>query len=169
MAATSQRKRLILRVTTALLLTDIALGGYAALTRQSRPLNSRTAVLTRPSTPLDRRSQRWQDDLDFFAREFPVEQVDLAKLFPPEKFHQDIADLERDVPKLTDPEVALRLMKLVASARVSHTMVTPQDELAFHPYPIRFVWFSDGPAVTWANPQYKAALGARIVRIGTMT
>jgi hypothetical protein len=169
MAATSQRKRLILSVTAALLLTDIALGGYAALRRQSKPLNSRTSDLRRPSTPLDRRSQRWQDDLHFFAREFPVEQVDFAKLFPPEKFHQDIAELERDVPKLTDPEVALRLMKLVASARVSHTMVTPQDELTFHPYPIRFVWFSDGPAVTEANQQYKAALGARIVRIGTMT
>lgn len=169
MAANSQRKRLILSVTTALLLADIALGGYAALRKRSTPLNARIPVLAERSTPLDRRGQRWEDDLGFFAREFPVEQVDFPKLFPPEKFHQDIADLERDVPKLSDPEVALRLMKLVAAARVSHTMATPQGELEFHPYPIRFVWFSDGPAVIEANPKYKAAIGARVVRIGTMS
>jgi len=96
-------------------------------------------------------------------------QADFRKLFPPAKFQEDIRDLERDVPQLSDAEIILRLMRLVAAGRVSHTWVEPQDNLEFHPYPLRFSWYSDGAALIRATKEHKSALGARIVRIGSMT
>jgi hypothetical protein len=115
------------------------------------------------------REARWREDLEFFDQRFPSVQVDSEKLYPPAKFHQDVADLERDAPSLSDSEIILRLMRLVAQAGVSHITVDPEGELEFHPYPLQFFWYSDGAALTYASEEYKSALGARIVRIGSMT
>jgi len=60
-------------------------------------------------------------------------------------------------------------MKLLAQAGVSHVTLDPEGELEFHPYPLQFFWYSDGAALTFARAEYKSALGARIVRIGSMT
>lgn len=169
MQATSHKRRLFLIVTAAIVLADIAMGGYVVLRPKSTPPDSRVQRWNSKSTRLDSRAQQWNDDLVFFAHQFPTEQVDFAKLFPPAKFTEDISDLERDAPRLTDSEIILRLMKAVASGKMSHTLVAPPENLAFHPYPLQFVWYSDGPALTDANEKYKTALGARIVRIGTMT
>ncbi|HEX7288429.1 MAG TPA: hypothetical protein VF532_19755, partial [Candidatus Angelobacter sp.] len=116
------------------------------------------------------REERWRQDLEFFAGQFPALQMDFKKLYPPAKFQREVRDLEQDVPQISDSEVVLRLMRLVAAAKVAHTTVyEPQGSLAFHRYPLQFYWYADGAAVTRAAEQYSAALGARIVKIGTMT
>lgn len=156
--------------TALLLLVDATLGTYALLKRT-------------PATKLPPHEQqaptragvhrigetRWREDLEFFEQRFPSVQVDSEKLYPPAKFHQDVVDLERDVPSLADSEIILRLMKLVAEAGVSHITVDPAGELEFHPYPLQFFWYADGAALTYATEEYKSALGARIVHIGSMT
>jgi C-terminal processing protease CtpA/Prc len=38
-----------------------------------------------------------------------------------------------------------------------------------HDYPVTMVWFSDGLAVVAAAPEYQEILGARVIRIGSMT
>lgn len=114
------------------------------------------------------RADYWREDLEVLARHFPSVQLDFAKLFTPAKFRQDINELERDVPKLSDSEIVLRLMRIVAEAGVSHTRVEPPAGM-FHSYPLEFFWRSDGPEIVQAAPEYKASLGTRIVRIGSMT
>jgi hypothetical protein len=41
--------------------------------------------------------------------------------------------------------------------------------MAFHRLPLNFYWYSDGLAVIAASKEYTNVLGARVVRIGTMT
>lgn len=137
-----------------LLLANAPLGGYA-------PPKEKLAD--------DVRTERWRQDLEFFARKFPAVQLDFRKLYSPVKFREDINDLERDAPRLPDSEIVLRLMRLVAAGKVSHITVHPQHELEFHPYPLKFFWYSDGPGLTAAKEEYKSALGTRVVRIGSMT
>ena len=116
------------------------------------------------------REERWQQDLRFFVTQLSTVQLNFDKLFPSAKFRQDIGDLERDVPQLSDSEVVLRLMRLVAAAGVSHTTVRwPGGKLAFHEYPLEAFWYADGLAVTGAAEQYSVALGARIIKIASMT
>lgn len=115
------------------------------------------------------RLEWWIQDLEFFARTFPAKQVDFPKLYDRARFRKEIDNLELAIPRISDSEIVLRLMRLVASAKVSHTRVYPQEELEFHHYPVRFFWCSDGATVISAAEQYKPALGARIVRIGPMT
>ena len=157
----------LMTVTVLFVLADVALGTYAALKRTRRQ-PPRQQVSARP-VAYGPREQRWREDLEFFAQKFPSVQVDSAKLYPPAKFHDDVAKLEHDLPGLSDSEIVLRLMRLVATGRMAHTTVDPAGRLEFHSYPLKFFWYSDGPALTHAGEEYKSALGTRIVRIGSMT
>src|ERR1044071_3098068 len=156
-------------LTSLLLLADFALGTYALLKRT--PNGKSPSWQQAPARPPVHGTGeiRWREDLEFFDQRFPSVQVDSDKLYPPAEFHEDMADLERDVPSLSDSEVILRLMRIVAKAGVAHNTVETDGKLDFHPYPLQFFWYSDGAAVTRATEQYKSALGARIVRIGSMT
>jgi hypothetical protein len=71
---------------------------------------------------------------------------------------------------LSDPEIVLRLKRLVASLGVAHTGVSwPSGPLAFHHYPIALYWYSDGLGVLAAAPEYREAIGAHLVQIGSLT
>jgi hypothetical protein len=150
-------------LTSLLLLVDISLGTYAIHKSTLRKQKFSQ------QKPYGTRELHWREDLEFFAQQFPSVQVDFDKLYRPEEFRHEIADLEQDIPQLADSEIVLRLMRLVAEGKTAHNNVYPEGELEFHTYPVEFVWYSDGAVLTQASREYKSALGARIVRIGSMT
>jgi len=113
------------------------------------------------------RASRWQEDLDYFARELPVRQKDFYLLMPKEEFERKVAELKDEVPQLSDAEIVLQLMRIVALLGVAHTEIERTHIL--HSYPIQMRWFSDRLAVVEAAPEYREALGSRVVRIGSMT
>ncbi len=156
-------------LTILLLLADAALGTYALLKRT--PAAQSPSVQQTPARLAvhGMRETHWREDLEFFDQQFPSVQVDFEKLYPAAEFHQEVSDLERNAPVLRDSEIVLRLMRLVAKAGVAHNTVETEGKLDFHPYPLQFFWYSDGAAVTHATEEYKLALGARIVQIGSMT
>jgi hypothetical protein len=118
------------------------------------------------------RVARWQEDLDCFTKELPVRQKDLFKLIPKEEFDGKVAELRGEVPKLSDAEIVLQLMRILACLGVAHTEIKPGTATgthALHVYPVAMQWFSDGLAVIGTAPKYQEALGARVVRIGSLT
>lgn len=127
------------------------------------------AVCLAQSSSADR-DQRWRDDLKYFATEFPARHIHFKKLYSQPNFDNEIATLEKEIPTLSDSKIALRLMRLVASANVGHTTIYfPQMKLGFWPTPLTFKWFSDGLAVVGAAPVYSEALGTRVLQIGSLT
>jgi hypothetical protein len=117
------------------------------------------------------RVSHWREDLDFFAKELPAKHKEFYTLIPKNKFDHAVADLDREVPQLSDVEIILRLTRLVASVGVAHTSVQPPsgtENHAFQVYPLQMQWFSDGLALLAAEPKYREAVGARVVRIGSM-
>lgn len=126
----------------------------------------------------------WREDLKIFAEKFGASgmtvdfqrgphsrgQKDFEKLYPPAMFHTEMERLTSEAGKLSDEEMTLALMKLVASANVAHTMVTPG--LHFHFFgrlPLSMTWFPDGLVVMAAAKEYSEAIGARVLRIGKMS
>lgn len=126
----------------------------------------------------------WREDLKIFTEKFGASgmtidlqrgphsrgQKDFEKLYPPAMFHAEMERLNSEAGRLSDEEMTLALMKLVASANVAHTMVSPG--LHFHFFgrlPLSMTWFADGLAVMAAAREYSDAIGARVVRIGKMT
>jgi hypothetical protein len=120
--------------------------------------------------PAGRLSQ-WREDINYIATELPARHKEFYQLISKDTFDRSIAELNRDVPQLSDSEIILRLTRLVASLGVAHTCLelpSGTEKCAFRVYPIRMEWFSDGLAVVSAARQYRAALGCRVVRIGPM-
>lgn len=117
------------------------------------------------------RDARWSQDLDLFQFALPQRQIAFYKLLPREQFEKEMSEIRAAVPHLSDRDIALRLMRVVAELGVAHSwIVLPESgPLAFAHYPLEFRWFSDGLAVVAAAPEYQSALGARVDRIGTMT
>ena len=118
------------------------------------------------------RTDRWQEDLDYFARELPVREKDFFKLIPQEEFARKVAELKGEVPQLSDAEIILQLMRIVALLGVAHTEVETAPATGTHvfrSYPIQMQWFSDGLAVVETASEYREVLGSRVVRIGSMT
>jgi hypothetical protein len=124
------------------------------------------ALQTQPAT----REDHWQEDLTFFAEQFSDRQKDFGKLFPKDQFGRELATLRESVSHSSDAEIILGLMRIVADGHLSHDSVRfPQGTMAFHRLPLSLYWFSDGLGVGAAAEEYKQALGARIIRIGSMT
>jgi hypothetical protein len=95
-------------------------------------------------------------------------QKDFAEVYP--NFDSDIASLGEAVPNLTDSEVVLRLMRLIASAHIAHNTVGIPPGMGFLTrMPLEFDWFVDGLLVTGATPEYSGLLGARVLNIGGKT
>jgi hypothetical protein len=114
---------------------------------------------------------QWREDLDVFETTLPQKHIAFYKLMPQQKFEQEIADIKQSASTLTDQQIILRLVRLVAALGVAHSsVVLPQTgPMAFHQYALEFHWFSDGLTIVASAPQYQSALGARVERIGTMT
>jgi hypothetical protein len=116
------------------------------------------------------REARWREDLEFFSTTLNSGHKDFVKLASKESFKQELSKLKDGADHLSDSEIILRLMRQVASLGVAHATVDwRSDKFDFHFYPLRLRWFGDGLAVIGAAQSLREAVGARVVRIGSMT
>src|ERR1051326_820448 len=94
--------------------------------------------------------------------------MDFDKLYP--HFQADIDALSGGIPQLSDGEIVLRLMRIIARAKVDHNQVDDPIALGFFArLPLTFEWFAEGLAVVNASKEYEAALGALVLKIGEKT
>src|SRR5579862_5743623 len=107
------------------------------------------------------REEHWRQDLDFLRMNLPEKHKDFYKLVPKETFESEIAQIKNSVRQLSDAEIVIRLLRLIASAGVTHTrvMLPTSGPLAFHRYPLWLRWYSDGCYVIAAASEYRKALG----------
>ena len=118
--------------------------------------------------PADR-AARWRDDLAVFSDALKSGEYAFAKRNDIAGFDAEIAGLERAAGTLTDADITLRLMKLVAGAHDGHSHVILPLFAPFRRLPLTVEWLADGLAVMSAVPEYADAIGLRVTRIGAMT
>lgn len=84
-------------------------------------------------------------------------------------FAQAVADLERDIPTLSDRAIVVRLQGLLALLKDGHSLLYPapggRDDFAM--LPIDIYLFQDGLFVVNGTGQGAALVGSRIARIGS--
>jgi hypothetical protein len=115
------------------------------------------------------RASRWRSDIALFDRTLRAEQYDFGKRYDVTAFSGEIDALESNAGALTDAAITMRLMRLVASIHDGHSRVTLPLFAPFRRLPLSLEWYTDGLAVMAAAPDYSRALGARVVRMGSMT
>jgi hypothetical protein len=97
-------------------------------------------------------------------------QIDFPKLYPTAPLQAALETLDAEIPRVSDAEIVLQIMRLIASANIAHNTVYLPQDLGFRErLPLYFRWFSDGLAINAASPEYSSAIGAHVLNIGGRT
>ncbi len=112
---------------------------------------------------------KWREDLRYFAAEMPKRHKNLFHLMTRDQFETAVRNLDERIPRLTQNQIIVELQRIVAMIRDGHTRI--QDfpfgpKIGFRSYPIYLYQYKDGLFVQAADPAYKDAVGARVIKIG---
>lgn len=174
MSSTPKSRRRTVKRVIVWLLSPVALVAILALVwfplskLSILPPFLRTAGFKPLQTP-DTREARWQQDLDYYARELPRLHYDLHHATDAAAWDAAVADLREAIPHLTDAEIVTRFMALTALAGDGHTTVGLRalyaEPFNFRTYPVGVKWYEDGWHIIGGLPEYKELFGARLVAI----
>ena len=117
------------------------------------------------------RDEGWRYDLWLLARELKRVHYDPFKKITKEEFEAYVKKLHDEIPKLTDPQIEVRLIGLSRLMGDGHTRL--QSTTAVPPQrrsvPAQFYLFTEGLFITSAAPKQADLVGAQVVRIGEHT
>src|ERR1041385_4129902 len=111
-----------------------------------------------------------RSDLRYLVAQLPKVHVNLFYASSSAAFYAAAAQLEMDIPKLSNEQFYTRLGALVAMANDAHTRLVLSGSVAaglgFNTLPIEFRVFADGIFVVAAPANRAVWNGARLVRVG---
>jgi hypothetical protein len=109
---------------------------------------------------------QWREDLQYLARELPKRHKNLFHTVSREQFERAVAELDAEIPTLAAYQIMVRMLQITAKVGDAHTYVhlPPTSKL----YPLSTYWFGSDLHVVRAAPEYKQALGAKVVKIGDL-
>jgi tetratricopeptide (TPR) repeat protein len=110
---------------------------------------------------------QWREDLRYFAVNMEKTHRNLFHTMKREQFEAAIKQLDERIPSLADHEILVELMRIVAMIGDGHTHVRVTQQFK-SVYPLRLYQFKDGLFVQAAAPEYRAAVGARVMKIGNL-
>jgi hypothetical protein len=122
-------------------------------------------LFCRPERVLGNTPAQWQADLQVLVSTLESTHPNLFFQVSAADFNAAVSQLNQSIPQLSDTQVMVGMLKLVAMVGDPHTEVYPP----FTDLPIQFRWFSDGLFVTAVSADYSQALGAKVIQVGNMT
>ena len=118
------------------------------------------------------RDDTWKEDLHFLAEEMQKIHPNLFFALSKRDFEQAVKKIEASIPQLTDEQIIVELIKLVAlpsvtGGRDGHSYVPIfQKATGFRALPLKLNAFSDGWFVVNAREPYQELVRKRLVRVG---
>lgn len=116
---------------------------------------------------------QWQSDLIYLQKKIHNDYANLFHNVTGKQFDSAVAVLKNEIPHLTENEIKVGFIRLVAMFKIGHTGVKfsageDEDNLRplFHFLPVTMSPFSDGLYIQQIDTAYKKALGGRVVKIG---
>jgi hypothetical protein len=109
---------------------------------------------------------QWTQDVRHFAHEIRTKHRDPYHLISRARFDSQVAELEARIPSMKNYEVVVGLQRLAALVGDGHTFVDTSK--LYRRLPIEVFWFGDDLRVVRAAPEYKKAIGTKIVKVGSM-
>ena len=109
------------------------------------------------------REEKWRQDLRHFATELPRCHKNLFFRVTQKDFERAVTELDNLIPTLSDNEIIIAMMRIIAAIGDAHTSLEWQFRRY---YPLGLQWFKDGLYLMGTSASYKQYLGMRLVRIG---
>ena len=113
----------------------------------------------------------WRTDLNFLAEHLAADHYSPYAKLNKNELDATIESLHDRIPKPSDHEVIVEMMKIVASVGDGHTRLFPPDsgKFRFHAIPVMFYEFNEGLYIRAAPIEHKGAVGKRVLKIGNST
>src|SRR5687767_5332638 len=115
----------------------------------------------------DLTAEQWRQDLEFFANEIATKHRDPFHFISKTDFDDAVSNLRQRIPSMKDYEVVAGLQHLAALIGDGHTFLDTSG--LYKKFPLEGFWFGNDLRVVRAAPEYRAALGSRIVSIGSVS
>jgi hypothetical protein len=112
---------------------------------------------------------QWQADVRFLGDELPKRHRNAFHRVKKEEFDATVKAVYDAVPSMTEDEIIVGMMKIVAKVRDGHTNMIARPYFRSGVYPVGFYLFSDGLYVRKAAGNYLDMLGGKVIRIGKMS
>lgn len=141
----------------AIILTPILFFAFLQTTKsqaQPKPSETNIASLTK---------EQWRQDLQYLAKELPRRHKNAFHTVSKERFEKAVAELDAAIPTLRDYEILVGMQRIVAMVGDAHTDV--RLPRIFNRFPFSLYWFGDDLRVLLTTANYRAALGAKVVKI----
>lgn len=131
-------------------------------------------------------AEQWRHDLHYLADQIPKTHPHPFHRITSEKFDSAAAQVDAKIPTLSDHEIEVEFVRLVAMLGEGHSRLslpglpdpmsdvpdlTPVNNprLAFHRLPIMLYSFSDGLFVVAATAEFRSLIGLRVLQIGGLS
>jgi hypothetical protein len=111
--------------------------------------------------------EQWRQDLQYLAKELPRRHKNAFHTVTKDQFERAVAEFDATLPSLQEHEILVGLRRIVALIGDAHTALAPPE--GFHRYPLTLYWFGRALRVVRTTATYKAALGARVVGVGSLS
>ncbi len=115
------------------------------------------------------RDEGWRYDLSFLAREIKRLHYDPYRNTTPAEFETFVKKLSDDIPKLTDQQIIVGMLKLMRLSGDGHTTLRNIPLSNGKSLPVQFYLFEEGLFITAAALEQKDLLGAKVLKIGDNT
>ncbi len=119
------------------------------------------------------RDEGWRYDLALLAREVKRKGYapGVPRQFTKEEFDVAVRKLNEEIPRLTDVQILIEMMKLMRKLGDGHTGVLGrlQHAESAQSLPLQFYFFKEGLFIVASDPKYKNVLGAQVLRFGDRT
>src|SRR5690348_11762152 len=115
----------------------------------------------------DLTAEQWRQDLEFFANEITTKHRDPFHFTSKSDFDAAVSNLRQRIPSMKDYEIVAGLQHLAALIGDGHTFLDTSG--LYQRFPLEVFWFGNDLKVIRAAPEYREALGARIVSIGSVS
>lgn len=114
------------------------------------------------------RDEGWRYDLRFMAEEITRRGYGPFRKVSREEFSRRVATLDAAIPKLTDMQVIIEMMKLAALVGDGHTMIYAFFERPefLQNVPVEYAFFEEGLYIVAAESRFSDLLGAQVIRFG---
>lgn len=111
-------------------------------------------------------AEKWREDLRYFTEELPKRHKNSFHFMTREQFANEVKMLDSEIPNLTNEQIFVRFIKLIAMVGDGHTSIEEQSLLGLGIYPIRYEILQDGLFVQSVSAEYTEVVGGKVVKIG---
>ena len=119
-------------------------------------------------TPVKLSPAQWQSDIKFLGDELAKRHRNAFHRLKRDDYEAAVKALYDGAPRMTEDEIIVGMMKIVAMVKDGHTNLIPRTFFRSGIFPVKYYWFSDGLYIINAAPEHSDLVGAKVLRIGKM-